>query len=286
MNVVFTGCGSLLILVLSAATASAQGARARNPNTDARVNADQVTARLMTFDRNRDGRVAIEELSERIQGLVARGDLGGDGALDTLEIRTLVDFSQQVPTTAQAPIFRMTIRAPQGGGYGFADEVGQTSRSHIENSIDDLRLSPWVNSEAKRLAAVFTEELDAAAFANFRQAVAPMLTGKQLATFEADVKRTMNSPAFNASSADRAVGGFVVGDPPDTILRRLQLTPEQTKTALSAIEAFKADRQLNDTRRATLVTRVSHLLIYEDRDDLRAALARRPLVKESGLRRF
>ena len=38
------------------------------------VSPEQVVARLMSFDSNRDGRVAIDELSERMQGLVARGD--------------------------------------------------------------------------------------------------------------------------------------------------------------------------------------------------------------------
>jgi len=48
----------------------------------ARVSPDDVVTRLMTFDHNNDGRVAIGELSERMRPLVARGDRNGDEALD------------------------------------------------------------------------------------------------------------------------------------------------------------------------------------------------------------
>ena len=48
------------------------------------------------------------------------------------------------------------------------------------------------------------------------------------------------------------------------------------------METFKAEQQLDDARRSALVAQLSDILNQEDCDDLRAALARRPLVKGGG----
>ena len=45
--------------------------------------------RFMSFDRNADRRISREELPERMQGLVARGDKNADADLDLEEIRSL-----------------------------------------------------------------------------------------------------------------------------------------------------------------------------------------------------
>ena len=49
-----------------------------------------VIERLMSFDGNADHRISRDELPERMQGLVARGDKNADAALDADEIRALV----------------------------------------------------------------------------------------------------------------------------------------------------------------------------------------------------
>ncbi len=150
--------------------------------------------RLMSFDRDRDGVITAAELSERMQGLVARGDRSGDGALDPYEIR-LMTFSPQ---------FAVNTLSISSGSYGFDDSVVQSSRTHIENSIDDLRLAPRTTQEAKRLASAFADEFE-------------------------------GQPLTN--------------------------------------------QQLDGARRSALVARLSGVLTEEESDNLRAALARRPLVK-------
>lgn len=47
--------------------------------------------RLVSFDANKDQRVSRDELPERMQGLLARGDKNADAALDLDEIRALVN---------------------------------------------------------------------------------------------------------------------------------------------------------------------------------------------------
>lgn len=49
-----------------------------------------VIERLLSFDVNADARVSSDELPERMQGLVARGDKNADAALDSAEVLALV----------------------------------------------------------------------------------------------------------------------------------------------------------------------------------------------------
>ncbi len=276
---------ALLILTLSATKASAQDVLVTAPTpkvdaltahgllvsqiSEAPVNPDQVVARLMSFDRNRDGRVAIAELSERMEGLVARADRDSDGALDASEIRAL----------AAAP--RQFVRT--GGQYGFGDTFGgQSSRNHIENTIDDLRLAPQASEEAKRVVSAFADEFEGAANANLRKALTPLLTEAQLSQFEADFKRLAASRTVQLTSSNGARQTIVVGSDPSFLLFRQKLSAEELKIASAAVAAFRAEQQIDDARRSALVARLSGILTDEELDNFRAALARRPLVKGLG----
>jgi len=57
------------------------------PAVDPAVNTDIVIARLMTFDRDNDGRLVKGELPERMQELITRGDRNADGILHLEELR-------------------------------------------------------------------------------------------------------------------------------------------------------------------------------------------------------
>jgi hypothetical protein len=193
------GCIALLIVVSSAVSASAQGAfvTVSAVRQQAGASVDDVVARMMQFDRNSDFKLAIDELPERMKVLVVRGDRSEDLMLDIGEIRRLTGLRPQVffPSDTQ----RVAI-------YGFGDVFGTlSSRTHIENSIDDLRLAPQTADEAKRIAFAQVEEFERSAGSD---------------------------------------GG-----------------------------------RLTDERRARLIARLGDVLTEEERDDLNAALARRPLVK-------
>ena len=60
-----------------------------------------VIQRLVSFDANRDRRISRDELPERMHGLVARGDRNADAALDSDEIRAVVNAapSERTPVS-------------------------------------------------------------------------------------------------------------------------------------------------------------------------------------------
>ena len=71
-----------------------------------------VRERLLSFDADKDLRLSRDELPERMQGLIARGDKNANGALDFDEIhalilsaaseRTRVSFAPSRPRACQA----------------------------------------------------------------------------------------------------------------------------------------------------------------------------------------
>jgi hypothetical protein len=229
------------------------------------MNADHVLARLMTFDSDRDGRVAVGELAERMQGLVARGDRSGDGALDESEIRLLATAKQ--------------FQVRSFGGYGFGDTTGLSSRTHIENSIDDLRLAPNARQEAKRIALAFVDEFQTAAAANLRTALAPVIPGELLAQLEAALTRQNGVTTLVMQTSANGTRVLSVARAPVT---QELLSSDQLGAVRVAADAFRAEQQFDDARRSQLVARLAGLLTEEECENLSAALARRPLVKGPG----
>src|SRR5205807_7056903 len=63
------------------------------------LTADQIVERIMSFDKNKDGKVTKDELPERMQDLIAKGDANKDGALDNAEIKKLAtDLARNGPS--------------------------------------------------------------------------------------------------------------------------------------------------------------------------------------------
>jgi hypothetical protein len=59
----------------------------RPPGQSLEVN--DMVERIMSFDKNKDGKVTRDELPERMHNLIARGDTNKDGALDREEVKKL-----------------------------------------------------------------------------------------------------------------------------------------------------------------------------------------------------
>ena len=89
---------ALIIGVVVADPGSARPpGEASQPERLARFNPARVVNRIMSFDRDADGRITKDELPERMQELVARHDRNDDGVLTADEVRTSVDARFTVP---------------------------------------------------------------------------------------------------------------------------------------------------------------------------------------------
>ena len=95
-----------------------------------------VIERLMSFDANADRRISRDELPERMQGLVARGDTNADAALDSDEIRALTTAA----SSGRAGF--LAFRTPSSDG--------------LSGVIRDLKLSPAKHERALAIAQAHT----------------------------------------------------------------------------------------------------------------------------------
>jgi hypothetical protein len=135
-----------------------------------------VVARILSFDANGDLRIARDELPERMQGLVSRGDSNQDGFLARAEVIALV--SQAV---ARDRTHLPTIRE------GFAVR----RPANLAEIIGDLKLPPEIHDRAleilkehgasrtvgdlasdERFAAAMRQLLDEEDYENFAAAAA------------------------------------------------------------------------------------------------------------------
>ena len=278
-------CLVLLALFLCSAVVGAQAplppALVGTPNPQtvlARVSHEDVTARMLSFDRNSDGKVEKDELAERMHSLVTRGDVNGDGALDRTEIRALA--------TAPPPQQGGRGGFPfSGGGYGFADEIETSSRSHIEGSLDDLRLASPAKEQAQAVVATFVDTFEKAASDDLLKELEPLLAPSQLIDFKwalGSRNRARVATVLLPEAGGRKV--VVRGTGLDQLIRGYRLAPPQAQQALAATERYKARLRLSDADRAELVDQLQGILSLDDRESLRAALARRPVVATGSMK--
>jgi hypothetical protein len=243
----------------------------------------------MSFDRNGDGRIVAEELPERMHTLLTRGDRSSDGALDRTEARQLALAPVQLPVR---PGFRP-------GVYGFRDRDLDTSQ-RIEHALDDLRLAAAIKERAVDIARKFQDETDAKAPAVLYEKLGRVLTAEQMADF----RRALGG-RWVTVTAIRRDGVMIFGASPEEaagqehVKVRLRETPSRNPAqeiewyqldavrraqALEAVREFEAHTpgRLNDAEQLALVEQFRSILSDEQRDDLRAALGRRPVVQLAG----
>jgi hypothetical protein len=285
--------GHLLLLALlsCAAIASTKAQVVGVPKTAkaaapavAKATPDEVVARLMSFDRNNDGRITVDELSERMRGLVPKGDASGDGALDGVEVRDLAIVPQGTKAVRGFPL--------SSAGYGFGDEDGPSSRNHIEGALDDLRLASAIKEQSLPIVKEFVDGLESSAKATLLHELASMLTTEQLAEFTKafELQQQGRMVIFTNQADVKPItlqfqnhGTLLFKGPMlERHLTRLKLAPETLKEARKLVERYDAALRLDAAKRSDLLNRLSGLLSVEERNNLRAALERRPIVKAGG----
>jgi hypothetical protein len=243
-----------------------------------------VIARLMTFDRDHDGRLVKSELPERMQNLLV-GDSSGDQALDRDEILALARPAPPAPVAAAT---LPGLRGGGGGGYTFGDQVSLSTRPHVEGALEDLRLTPIAQQQALAIVRPFMDALEADAEAVLVKELEELVTPNQLRNFTMMLQRQMsgsNVPQVvrKADGATVKVNVFRFGPDLTMVINSFQLGPERTPLALAALDRFKVRIRPADADRAVLVRALKNVLSDEERENFDAALQRRPLVKANAM---
>ena len=248
----------------------------------ARMSPGEVVSRLLSFDRNHDGRIAKSELAERMQPMLARADTNRDGALDRAEIRAIVS----VPP--QPMVVRPGLDAGEGfhfgRSYGFADDTSFSSRNHIEGAIEDLKLAADKKQRALAIAKAYVDGIEAEAEADLMKDLSGIATPAQLLalheTLEAYPLAVLTIRSKDGTVVRETVARAVNIQPH---INQLRLTPDRRPFAQAAADHYAARLKIGEAERIALVDRLHGVLSYDECADLRAALVRRPVTATGGV---
>ena len=165
--------------VLTEIPAGPIASRARSPF--------DVTERLMSFDANADHRVTRDELPERMQGLVARGDKNADAALDSDEIHALAIAGSSERT-------RIVIRSPPSEG--------------LPGVVRDLKLPPAKHERALAIVQAHMRSVNGPASGDLDGPMRALLDDEEYENFVAAARRL---PMNGQMQIRRTVDGIVRG---------------------------------------------------------------------------
>jgi hypothetical protein len=153
-----------------------------------------VIERLLSFDANKDRRITRDELPERMQPLIARGDKNADAALDWEEIQALVNAASSDRTRV---------------GFRFQPSEG------LPGVISDLKLSPEKREQALAIVNKLAPHLNHPAGDDVYKAMRLLLDDEEYENFAAAAARLSKT----AQISKGVVGGVVRPVPPPPTVR-------------------------------------------------------------------
>src|SRR5262245_29967037 len=123
---------------------------------------DDVVERIMSFDKNKDGKVTKDELPERMHYLIEQGDSNKDGALDRDEIGKLAAKLGPLAPAKFAERY-MVGPAPPGFVPPAHERLGivrdPLGRDVVEGIVKDLNLSGKKKEQAMAAAKAHKENV-------------------------------------------------------------------------------------------------------------------------------
>jgi urease accessory protein UreF len=223
--------------------------------------------------------------------MFTRSDLSRTGGLTVVDVRRLAAVA---PGSGQ-------VQGLQVGHYGFGDDNDLDTRLHIEGAIEDLRLASHTRNEALGIGRTFIDTMKTEAKTQLLGVAKPLLTAAQFNDFQRAVDEPAprvvipmlmpravalppNSTAAQQAEAIRATTErMVVFARHGNLVRvvaKYALPASKQRTLMSAVQRFVGHDRLTDADRSLLLARMEGVLSDQQRDDLRAALERRPIVKQ------
>ena len=147
-----------------------------------------VIERLISFDANSDHRISRDELPERMQELVARGDRNADAALDSGEIRALVNAA-----------------ASQGRRVSFRTQPSEG----LPGVIKDLKLPPAKHERALAIMSAYKlpRTINDSTGSDLYKEMRTLLDDEEYENFVAAAARLARNPQIRTGT----IGGIVTG---------------------------------------------------------------------------
>lgn len=152
-----------------------------------------VRERLLSFDADKDLRISRDELPERMQGLIARGDKNANGVLDFEEIHALVNAAASERT-------RISFRPQPSEG--------------LPGVISDLKLSPAKREQALAILQKLAPNVNQPAGGDVYKAMRLLLDDEDYENFAAAAARLSKTAQIRMG-----IGGGIVRPlpPPPTV---------------------------------------------------------------------
>ena len=240
---------------------------------------DDVVARLMSFDRNNDGKIEKAELAERMYTVMDRGDANRDGCLDRSELQTLAHAKPAAPV----------VRGFGHGNYVVGPNAEVSSRLHLEGAIDDLRLETARKASALGIVTSFSQALDAGAQAELLDVLKEILTPEQLTTFTKALEQERRLGAqrvvtdvVTKTGQEARIVRFGSAAISERSVATFKLAPEANGRAMAALKQYRSRLRPNETDRVELGRQLASVLTEEESEDFLAAIARQPVAEAGG----
>jgi hypothetical protein len=177
----------------------------RGPAERTPISVDDIVEWILSFDKNKDGKVTKDELPERMHHLIELGDTNKDGALDKDEIRKLATRLAANPGGIGGGPVRVGVGlggAPGGFGVGGGVRFGPDP---VEAVVDDLKLPGKKKEQAMAAAKAHQEnvrKLMEQARAELLQKMKEILSEEEFNDFKAALDRPRGVTGFSVGPAD------------------------------------------------------------------------------------